>query len=92
MPGIDEMRRAYVAVKRLLSRPVIARSLSELARSLEDECLLSRECLMACVLIFLDMKLLVDAGGFDIRMGEFRKLDPDSSAAYRAAQLIKQEV
>lgn len=92
MPCIDEMRRAYVAVKRLLARPVIARSLSELARSLEDECLLGRECLMACILIFLDMKLLVDAGGFDIRMGEFRKLDPDSSAAYRAAQLIKQEV
>ena len=92
MPGIEEMRRAYVAVKRMLSRPVIAGDLNEFARSLEDECTLSRACLMACILIFIDMKLLVDAGGFDLKMGEFRKLDPVSSAAYRAAQLIKQEV
>lgn len=92
LPGIAEMRRAYVAVKRLLSRPVGGECLADYARSLADECRLSEICLMACLLIFLDMGLVEDAGGFRLRMGEFRKLDPDSSAAYRAAQKFKEEV
>ena len=92
LPGLEEMRKAYVAAKRMLSRPVIAGNLSEFAGCLDDECMLGRECLTACVLIFLDMGLLVDEGGWNIKMGGFRKLDPDSSAAYRAAQLIKQGV
>lgn len=92
LPGIEEMRRAYVAVRRLLSRPVKGDGLSDYARSLADECSLSEICLMACLLIFLDMGLVEDTGGFRLRMGEFRKLDPDSSAAYRAVQKLKEEV
>ena len=92
MPGIDEMRCAYVAVRRLLSRPVRGESLADYAHSLADECSLSEICLMACLLIFLDMGLVEDAGGFRLKMGEFRKLDPESSAAYRAAQKLKEEV
>lgn len=90
LPGIEEMRRAYVAVKRLLSRPVRGECLADYARSLSDECILSEICLMACLLIFLDMGLVEDTGGFRLRMGEFRKLDPDSSMAYRAAQKLKE--
>ena len=33
MPGLDELRRAYVAMKKLLSRPVMADGLAGYARS-----------------------------------------------------------
>ena len=92
LPGIDGLRKAYLAARNLFSRPVLGESLAGYAASLADECRLDMHTLMACLLILLDMGLVVDAGNWKLRMGEFRKLDPNTSAAFRAAQILREEV
>lgn len=89
LPGLAELRQGYTAVRRMLSRPVRCAGLAEYARSLEDECGLDGVCLTACVLIFLELGLVEDRGGFHLKMGEFRKLDPATSRAYRICQELR---
>ncbi len=90
MPGIEELRKAYVAVKKMLSGGAEAESLMGYAEIAAAASGLDAVCLMACILIFIDMGLVVNTGGCRLEMGEFRKLDPESSKAYRAAQILKE--
>ena len=91
LPGVDELRRAYVAAKRMLARPVKAENLDQYAMCLADECSLSETCLKACVLILMDLDLVRDSGNFRLKMGPFKKIDPATSQAFRNAQKLKEE-
>jgi hypothetical protein len=90
LPGIDELRRAYVAVRHLLSRPSANQSLEGWARSLSDECALSVPCAMASILVLIDMGLVEKAGGWRLAPGVFRKTDPMDSAAFRRVYDLKE--
>ena len=91
LPGVDQLRRAYVAAKRMLARPVKAENLDQYAMCLADECSLSETCLKACVLILMELDLVRDSGNFRLEMGPFKKIDPATSQAFRNAQKLKEE-
>jgi hypothetical protein len=90
LPGLDELRRAYVAMRRLFSRPLANASLEGWGRSLADESALGVPCAMAAILILIDMKLIVKADGWRLAPGAFAKVDPMDSAAYRAVRYLKE--
>lgn len=90
LPGIDELRRAYVAVRRLLSRPSANQSLDGWARSLSDECALGVPCAMASILVLIDMGLVERGDGWRLAPGVFRKTDPMDSAAFRRLYDLKE--
>jgi len=92
MPGVDDLRKTYVAAKRLLSRPVMCDDFNDYAASLGDESALDRITLLAGLFILMDMGLIVDAGGCQLKMGEFRKVEPDTSEAFHTAIYLKEEV
>ena len=92
MPGVDELRKTYVAARNLLSRPVICDDFYDYAASLGDESRLDRICLLAGLLILMDMGLVVDSGNFKLKMGEFKKVEPHTSESFAKAQALKKEV
>lgn len=92
MPGVEELRRVYMAVKNMLARPVICENLYEYAVSMGDECRLSEACLTAGLLILIDMGLVVDRGGMKLEMGSFKKVSPETSGAFIAAKMMQKEV
>lgn len=90
LPGLEEMRKAYRALKRLFARPVANGSLEGWGRSLADECELSVPCAMAAILVLIDMDLIEKKDGWRLARGAFHKVDPMESAAYRAVQYMKE--
>jgi len=90
LPSLEELRMVYVAVRRMLSKPSPEGSLMAYARKAADESGLDETCLMAGILILIEMGLVKDSGGMRLSMGEFRKMDPAASAAYNAAQILKE--
>lgn len=90
LPGIEELRRAYVGMKRLFSRPSANLSLEGWARSLSDECALGVSCAIAAILILIDMGLIERGDGWRLAPGVFRKLDPADSAAFRTVDYWKE--
>ncbi|MGI6238026.1 MAG: single-stranded-DNA-specific exonuclease RecJ [Christensenellales bacterium] len=89
LPGIDELRRAYLAMKRLLSRPLVRHSLPTLAKSLTDECALGICCAIACTLALIDMELVVQTGDQRLALGKFRKVNPMDAPVFRAITALK---
>ena len=90
MPDVDELRKTYVAARNLLSRPVICDDFYDYAASLGDESQLDRITLLAGLLILIDMGLVVDKGGMKLEMGPFKKVEPETSAAFKLAMALKE--
>lgn len=90
MPDVDELRKTYVAARNLLSRPVICDDFYDYAASLGDESRLDRITLLAGLLILIDMGLVADKGGMKLEMGPFKKVEPETSAAFKLAMALKE--
>lgn len=90
MPDVDELRKTYVAARNLLSRPVICDDFYDYAASLGDESRLDRITLLAGLLILIDMGLVADKGGMKLEMGPFKKVEPETSAAFKLAMVLKE--
>ncbi len=90
LPGIEDLRRAYLAMKRILSRPSSNTSLEGWARSLSDESALGVPCAMAAILILIDMKLIERGDGWRLAFGAFRKRDPMDSQVFRSVYYLRE--
>lgn len=89
LPGIEELRIAYVALRRMLARPLLGGSLAACARSLTDECALDFACAAASILVLVDVGLIAGSGDWNLSLGKTGRVDPMTSAAYRAVRALK---
>ena len=92
LPDVDALRELYKAVRRLLARPVYARTLEALCHSLSEEAAQPETAAVAGLLALHDLHLVdLQLAGerAELRLPRMQKTDPESSAVFRRALFLR---
>lgn len=85
LPDIDQMRDVYRAARSLSRRPVQLSDMEALDHRLSEESELSVTCCHVSMLALMDMKLVeLRERPFGLHVPAVKKIDPESSAVWRA--------
>lgn len=91
LPDVNRMRETYKAARSLSRRPVKITDAEALALMLSEEAGLGPTCCHASLLALMDLKLVeVTPKPLRLLVPAARKTDPESSALWRAMQMLKQ--
>lgn len=91
LPDVNRMRETYKAARSLSRRPVKITDAEALALMLSEEAGLSPTCCHVSLLALMDLKLVeVTPKPMRLLVPAARKTDPESSALWRAMQMLKQ--
>ena len=93
LPDVDALREVYKAVRRLLSRPVYARTLETLAHALSEEAGFSEAKTLAGLFALHDMKLVslqLDGERARLDLMPMRKADPLQSAVFQRVSRLRE--